>query len=590
MNLLSICLLSILLPILLVALFIASYIILKWWYYKKYTTYFIELENFISSEPYVDTFTTLRTVDFTLQEHEKTLIEKITSSTNDEIKINEAKIQEINENKDNFAKKTIDLEEKIKKIKNLKKDMEEKLDNSKFFTCRRIVKEIEKEKKEIEDIRNSVNKETKKYINPIIDFENKKYHYQKIVNKFERISRKWNDNIQRDDFQKNIESLITNINNYLGEATEYLSKGDQDEAINSFSSFKKNLYHLIVFANNFEKIENVLFMKSTDIYKKTIEYIENVKNNLKSNLDNLNINDFLNNINQSLATAKEEFLKLNINETIENINNYYDSLIALTQSITNELNAFNLFSQYGVNDIQELFESATIRYFEIKNSCEQMLQVDKMFYWNLQPNIEELGMLIKEIKLIQDQFINDFESKEIPISTKQFKFKKILSLYLSFFENAENCEKTINVFYSEGASQGLKYNRLKKIYIDGLSDLKKFNIKLSIEDNELINKIENKKSFIENNVINSEDNNYSEKDLKMYIDDLFILIEEFILKVFKKVLFVKIFSIINIEYSYKRINNNYFDKKMNECEELILDGEYEQGLKLIIENIKGIKN
>ena len=590
MNLLSICLLSILLPISLVALFIASYIILKWWYYKKYTTYFIELENFISSEPYVDTFTTLRTVDFTLQEHEKTLIEKITSSTNDEIKINEAKIQEINENKDNFAKKTIDLEEKIKKIKNLKKDMEEKLDNSKFFTCRRIVKEIEKEKKEIEDIRNSVNKETKKYINPIIDFENKKYHYQKIVNKFERISRKWNNNIQRDDFQKNIESLITNINNYLGEATEYLSKGDQDEAINSFSSFKKNLYHLIVFANNFEKIENVLFMKSTDIYKKTIEYIENVKNNLKSNLDNLNINDFLNNINQSLATAKEEFLKLNINETIENINNYYDSLIALTQSITNELNAFNLFSQYGVNDIQELFESATIRYFEIKNSCEQMLQVDKMFYWNLQPNIEELGMLIKEIKLIQDQFINDFESKEIPISTKQFKFKKILSLYLSFFENAENCEKTINVFYSEGASQGLKYNRLKKIYIDGLSDLKKFNIKLSIEDNELINKIENKKSFIENNVINSEDNNYSEKDLKMYIDDLFILIEEFILKVFKKVLFVKIFSIINIEYSYKRINNNYFDKKMNECEELILDGEYEQGLKLIIENIKGIKN
>ena len=106
--------------------------------------------------------------------------------------------------------------------------------------------------------------------------------------------------------------------------------------------------------------------------------------------------------------------------------------------------------------------------------------------------MNDIDLLMSEIDSNISEYTKSVEISNNLYSTKQSKYKKILQLLLTFFNECENIEKSIDIFYTEGVSQGLKYNQLKKIYIQGLADIKKFNIKLSIEDNENISLIEKK--------------------------------------------------------------------------------------------------
>lgn len=588
MNVLSISLLSTLLPIALISITIILYIVAKAFFLKKYSSYLEELEQFLTYEPYIETLTALRTVDITLKAQEKTIIEEMTASSNDKIKINDVKIEEINETKEYFAKQSNDIDNRIKELRNLKDTLLNNLEQSRVFSCKKIISKIENNKSEMNEIRKNINEQTKQFINPIIDFNNKRYKLEKIVSKIENTTKKWFNDVQNDIFQKNVEDRIFKMKEDLEIADNFVSRGNQEKAFTHFTLFKKTLFDLITFDNYFDKFKDILFVKSNQMYSKILNHLKKVKVNLGSNLERLNTNVFLQNFEDELADAKSSFYDLNISKTSENIEKYFNTLLGLTYAINQELNAYHFFSQFGISEIQKFFLIASEKYNEIKASCEKILGIDKLFYWNLQNEMNDIDLLMSEIDSNISEYTKSVEISNNLYSTKQSKYKKILQLLLTFFNECENIEKSIDIFYTEGVSQGLKYNQLKKIYIQGLADIKKFNIKLSIEDNENISLIEKKKQEIENFIVNQD--NYSEKELKIFVDQIFSLIVIFIMKTVKKVLLVRSFTLINLSHSYKRIENNLYDKKVIECEDLIYEGKYEEGIKSLIDSIRGVNN
>ncbi len=590
MSVVAIVLVSIFVPIGILVFFAVAYILLKKHLLRHHVAYLESLENFLSQEPYIDTLTTLRTVDISLQKKERDINSEMTLINNDQLDTLTAQIDEINKNKDFFATQQLNIERKIKDLNTLKEELLRNLENSRVFSSRKIISEIEHEKNEMEKIKKLISEETKPFINPINDFINKRDDLIEIAKNLEDTTRNWLNEISDPRFDKNVNEQIRKMNDYLGTANDYISKGLRDKSFEALTMFKKILYDLLIFGNHFKKFKKIIFIESSEMYAKVVDFLKKTREKLSDELRSLNAEIYFENFKGELEEAKNEFFKMNVEGTKKNIEAAWNTLYGITRLLNQEIIAHTFLEQNKIEEINEYFNEATNYYNKIKESCEKILYIDNFFYWNLQNNgVDEITNLINEINQNITLLKNSLTNKEVLYSTKKSQYTKILELLKDFFEQCNNIERSVNIFYTDGHSQGLRYDRLRKIYIKGLAELKSKRIILNIEDNEIIKLIENKKYKIENHIgsKNKEDNDF---DIKKNVDEMFNLVTTFVLKVLKKNLVVKLFEIISIDNSYRRLSDNMFNMKIVECENLLNEGRYDEGFRGLISNLRGGNN
>ena len=570
-----------------VFLFLAFFLI-KLFFYFKYKNFSNKIEDFLKSEPYIDTLTTLRSVDITLRKKEKNLIEKMMQTSNDEIQEKDKEMAEINHYKEKFAQQQIEIEEKIKSISNLHTKLKEKLSKISPFSVRNIILDIKQFQQQIEKIKEEVNNETSKFIDPIKEFENKKYKYSKIVNNFKNLIQKWESEINNESFSRNLYSKMESIDTFLNYAIENVDKHNFSESLTNFNLFKKNLYDLILFANYYDSFKETCLVNIKNQFNKVLEYFEKTKNDI--NLNNSDIDFAIKNVELEIEEVKKSFFNLEIEATEKNIEKVFNSLLNLTFLIKKEVQAYYFFhdeiNQHGYEEIKQFSINVDKKFDELKLNVNNISHIDKMIYLNFQEDINDLKILLEEINKNIDLYREDFQTGNLSNSMLQNRYEKILQSMLIFFEQINDVEKRIETFYKEGYSQGLRYYKLKKIYVNGFSQLRQMGVKLSIEDKEIISLIEKQKKYVEDKIheINSEEY------LKDKVDTFFDLLSKFIMISLKKVVIIKSFYLINNEYSYNRIKNNMYNKKVLESQSLIQEGQYEKGLEVLIQTIMGVNN
>lgn len=565
-----------------------SFFLIKLFFYFRYKNFSNKIEDFLKSEPYIDTLTTLRSVDITLRKKEKNLIEKMMQTSNDEIQEKDKEMAEINHYKEKFAQQQIEIEEKIKSISNLHTKLKEKLSKISPFSVRNIILDIKQFQQQIEKIKEEVNNETSKFIDPIKEFENKKYKYSKIVNNFKNLIQKWESEINNESFSRNLYSKMESIDTFLNYAIENVDKHNFSESLTNFNLFKKNLYDLILFANYYDSFKETCLVNIKNQFNKVLEYFEKTKNDI--NLNNSDIDFAIKNVELEIEEVKKSFFNLEIEATEKNIEKVFNSLLNLTFLIKKEVQAYYFFhdeiNQHGYEEIKQFSINVDKKFDELKLNVNNISHIDKMIYLNFQEDINDLKILLEEINKNIDLYREDFQTGNLSNSMLQNRYEKILQSMLIFFEQINDVEKRIETFYKEGYSQGLRYYKLKKIYVNGFSQLRQMGVKLSIEDKEIISLIEKQKKYVEDKIheINSEEY------LKDKVDTFFDLLSKFIMISLKKVVIIKSFYLINNEYSYNRIKNNMYNKKVLESQSLIQEGQYEKGLEVLIQTIMGVNN
>lgn len=565
-----------------------SFFLIKLFFYFKYKNFSNKIEDFLKSEPYIDTLTTLRSVDITLRKKEKNLIDKMMQTSNDEIQEKDKEMAEINHYKEKFAQQQIEIEEKIKSISNLHTKLKEKLSKISPFSVRNIILDIKQLQQQIEKIKEEVNNETSKFIDPIKEFENKKYKYSKIVNNFKNLIQKWESEINNESFSRNLYSKMESIDTFLNYAIENVDKHNFSESLTNFNLFKKNLYDLILFANYYDSFKETCLVNIKNQFNKVLEYFEKTKNDI--NLNNSDIDFAIKNVELEIEEVKKSFFNLEIEATEKNIEKVFNSLLNLTFLIKKEVQAYYFFhdeiNQHGYEEIKQFSINVDKKFDELKLNVNNISHIDKMIYLNFQEDINDLKILLEEINKNIDLYREDFQTGNLSNSMLQNRYEKILQSMLIFFEQINDVEKRIETFYKEGYSQGLRYYKLKKIYVNGFSQLRQMGVKLSIEDKEIISLIEKQKKYVEDKIheINSEEY------LKDKVDTFFDLLSKFIMISLKKVVIIKSFYLINNEYSYNRIKNNMYNKKVLESQSLIQEGQYEKGLEVLIQTIMGVNN
>ena len=570
-----------------VFLFLAFFLI-KLFFYFKYKNFSNKIEDFLKSEPYIDTLTTLRSVDITLRKKEKNLIEKMMQTSNDEIQEKDKEIAEINHYKEKFAQQQIEIEEKIKSISNLQNKLKEKLSKISPFSVRSIILEIKQLQQQIEKIKEEVNNETSKFIDPIKEFENKRYKYSKIVNNFKNLIQKWETEINDESFSKNLDSKMKLIDTFLHDAIENVDKHNFSESLTNFNLFKKNLYDLILFGNYYDSFKETCLINIKNQFNKVLEYFETTKNEI--NLNNVDIDFAIKNVETEIEEVKKNFFNLEVEQTEKNIEKVFNSLLNLTFLIKKEVQAYYFFhdevNQHGYEEIKQFSINVDKKFNEVQLNVNNISHIDKMIYWSFQEDINDLKILLEEINKNIDLYREDFQTGNLSNSMLQNRYEKILQSMLMFFGQINDIEKRIETFYREGYSQGLRYYKLKKIYVNGLSQLRQMGVKLSIEDKEIISLLEKQKKYLEDKI--HERN--SEEYLKEKVDSFFDLLSKFIMISLKKVVIIKSFYLINNEHSYNRIKNNMYNKKVLESQSLMQDGQYEKGLEVLIQAIMGVNN
>lgn len=566
--------------------------LVKWMKWKSYSKYLQELEVFLSEEPYIDTLTVLRTIDIRLKEKEEKLKEQTTSSPNSQIEDNISKIEILTKDKEKFASQTITIEEKLKTIHLLKNSLHENIDKSKVFSCRKIIKKINFERDEINKVKQIVSKESLNFVNPFDEFWKIRHKYEKINSTIVTEIAKWIKEVNDFNFEENINDKLNKINQYLGEVETFLNSEKKNEALSSFTIYKKHIYDLLCFQNHYENFYNFLFFQSDQEVKKINDHIEKIKNGTSINFKNLNIDEYLKNVQELLLNAKNSFYSLDVKNTNEYIRNYKIKAFDMVRLISQEVYAYNFININRNKYIEQYWNLINDKYNEIKQNCEKVVHIDKIFYWGLEANLNEITELKNDISSNISNLTSILFDDDVSYMFKQSQYKKVFLLMRKFIDLYNEVDKVIDSFYSEGFSLGLKYKRLKKIYIFGLSDIKKFNIKLTDKDNKIIQLIDKKKREIDSNIFNIN-NSSNEKTLKEDVHELYGATVQFVNNVLKKVVIYKAFTLINIEFSHLR-SENYFDyisynEKVLKSEALLDSGEYIGALKYLSKSIRNTK-
>lgn len=555
---------------------------------NKYKKYYKELEEFLQSEPYNDAKTTLRTIDINLKKMEYDIVDELKNENifNDE---KEKKLKSIKHDKEQFASIQINIEDKLLTLKKYKNKGLEYLKNKKIFKLYKNTLEIKKIKSQINKISEEVDKKSQKYINEIKEINNVLWNYRKIGKSIEKILFSW---ISIKNIPKEFKDEIIKKNDKIKKINEDLSTSlynqKTKEAKNNFTKYKKELYNVYEFGNYIDSFVNHIFCYLPNLFEKIQNFYHLTQKRLDSSLEFLEINKYLENSSKLYKEITDNFFMFRINKTKALIKNYLNSLLNINLIINNEMRAFNFINDpFRIKQIDDFYNDISIKFINIEKEIQIALTIDHVYFNWLNEDLNKLRMILNDVSDLKTKIEREKKHADISNISKQYRYKSYVYLIKTFNEIYYNIENEINIFYSEGLNSRLKFNRIKKLLLSLNNSIKEYQIKLDDYEISLNKKIEDKRIKIDNKIASKS---ITENDLSISINELQKKVVSYINTVGKKILVIRLYSYINKNYSYRRWNNTQIHKKFTSSENYFLNGEYYNGLKLIVSTIERGEN
>lgn len=557
---------------------------------RIFTNYYNELAEFLQSEPYNEAKTTLRTVDINLNKIETNKIEEIKTHLDDELMIeqtieNDHELIKIQNDKQDFAQNLIEIEDKIFLLKKKYKEGCEYLKNHKIFKIQKNIFEIKKIKSQINKISNDVEKKVREYIDEIEEINKILYKYRNQFKQLIKIFNQWKSKDTSTEFANQIDQKIELINQTNDNLSESLKKGKIREAKNYFFQYKKAIYNVYQFANYYDKFKNTIFNEAPNSLNKIKNFFNTVRIKLNSNLNYLQVNIHFEKAEQQLKTIEKSFNQFAIEETKMNIKIYYDILLSANLIINNELKAFHFMQNNNIFEkIGDFYKNTSKKYFKIKAEVDEALAIDPIYFNWIKKEEEKLIQLLNDLEDLKSRINSEKNITSLSSLSKQHKIKIYLQLIKNFNQTHDFIRNEINIFYSEGINVCLIFNRIKHLLLTMNVNLKKMNIKLKPEELRLQAELESERLNIDKVIMAKKTENND--NLKLMIEKYQLLAINYLQTIGKKIAIIKIFTILNEKYSYKRIQNPIFHKSILESENQFIEGNYESSLKLITNAIR----
>ena len=300
------------------------------------------------------------------------------------------------------------------------------------------------------------------------------------------------NHIINNEFQK-IETKLKSLN-------DLVDSNQIDEAMNEFRDIKKDFLLLIKFANSAIELEKTIFIKIPEYFYKLNELFEQAKKNTKCELVYISFN-------QRIESLKDDYKFLTSILTIESwleslelCNKILVSLSDLNGEINGEINSYTFMLKNRKNLNQYKKDIAKL-YISIKDDFINAYQIDKIYFSQFEDYLLNLSNYLVDVDYWLEKIISDENNYNISFSSKQFKYKTLFYKLKGFFFSYVELTKKIEIFYLEGESNLLKFERLTILLREINSYVKKNYIILNPSENQVFNKIEETQQKIINIIL-----------------------------------------------------------------------------------------
>ncbi|MGL6125071.1 MAG: hypothetical protein ACRC1F_01105 [Metamycoplasmataceae bacterium] len=367
---------------------------------------------------------------------------------------------------------------------------------------------------------------------------------------------------------------------------DLVSSNQIERAAIEFGNLKQDFLTLIIFANNCEELEKVVFTRIPEYFSKIENLFEQTKKNTKCELAYIAFHEQINSIKSAHNIASSSFSIENRTEIENYCNKILTSLNNLNKEINLESNSYTFISK-SKNVLADYKKNIAKLFISIKNDLLTAYQIDKVYFSQFDEEITKLLNFVSEIDLWIEKIHKDEDNFDISFSSKQFKFKSLFYQIKGFYLLYVEVNKKLEMFYLEGESNLLKFERLVILLRNMKSYIKRNYIILNPDEIKNWSEIENLREQIVNIILNTPTG--TNPNIVNEYKNLLSLVVEYVSTVGLKIETSKIFIQVSKLLAPKRTS----DPKLNEVvvmsENSYLDGNYNLALNNIIDTLnKGV--
>ena len=372
----------------------------------------------------------------------------------------------------------------------------------------------------------------------------------------------------------------------LKELDDLITSNQIEKAILEFGDIKKDFLELIIFANNSEELEKFVFIKIPEYFDKIQNLFEQAKKNTSSEFSYMTFDIQMNTLKNDYKSLTGTFGIKNWLNTKELCNKMLTSFSNLNGEINREIESYVFMIKYK-DSLSKHKKNIAKLYMSIKTEFMKAYQIDKIYFSQLENEIVKLSTYLIEVDLWIDKIAKVEDNSDISFSSKQFKYKTLFYQLKGFYTLYVELIKKIEIFYLEGESNLLKFERLvilkrtMNLYVKNnyiLLDMEEDKKNIIIETNyqKIINIILNTPEGKSPNIVNE-------------YQKLLVLLIDYVSTVGLKIEISKIFKKVVNLLAPKRSSDLKLNENIILSENFYLDGNYQRALDNIIGTLdKGV--
>ncbi|MGL5733206.1 MAG: hypothetical protein ACRCXE_03995 [Metamycoplasmataceae bacterium] len=461
-----------------------------------------------------------------------------------------------------------------------------KVQKYQLFASNKVFHDIVKNEKKIEDL------STKFFKTVGTILENIKIARKEIVEYKNGLRELKNELTKKISEEKNPISKNIILNEFgkievnLKTLDDLVGSNQMDKVAIAFANIKDDFLKLIKFANNCEELEKVVFTKIPDYFPRIESFFEKTKNNTNCNFSYITFYEQINSMKSVHQISCSSFSIDNMEEIEKSTNKILYILNNLNKEINREINAYN-FILRNKNELGKYKMNISKLFITIKNDLTVAHQIDKIYFSQFEEELSRLSNFISEVDLWIEKIAKDENNFEISFSSKQFKYKSLFYQLKGFYLLFVELSKKLEIFYLEGESNLLKFERLAILLSNMKSYIKSNYIILSPEENENALAIENLREKIVGIIINTPSG--TNPNIVNEYKELLGLVVDYVSTVGIKIEISKLYIQVSELLAPKRSSDLKLNESVIMSENSYLDGNYNLALNNLIDTLnKGV--
>lgn len=367
---------------------------------------------------------------------------------------------------------------------------------------------------------------------------------------------------------------------------DLVSSNQIERAAIEFTNIKQDFLELIHFSNNCEELEKVIFSKIPEYFTRIELLFNQAKKNTKCDFSYIAFDEQMNSMKAIHNIVSSSFSIENRVEIEKQTNRILTLLSNLNNEINCEINSYT-FMLKSKNLLNEYKKNVSKLFISIKNDFLAAHQIDKIYFSPFDEEVNKLSNYVVEIDLWIDKIERDECNFDISFSSKQFKYKSLFYQLKGFYLSYVELSKKLEIFYLEGESNLLKFERLVILLRTMKSYIKRNYIVLSADEIQIGISIENLREKIVDIILNTPAK--TSPNIVNEYKELLSLVVEYVSTVGLKIETSKMYMQVSELLAPKRSLDNKLNETIIISENCYLEGNYNLALNNIIDKLnKGI--